>query len=84
MIKQQFLGSFSELGLSILTHSSSSNDGSALEGRGSTIEDKDGLGPQVQKLANPAKESKQMRVPYHLSLLVPHRLHELHHPYTGI
>jgi hypothetical protein len=25
-----------------------------------------------------------VRVPYHLALLVPHRLHELHHPYARI
>lgn len=84
MVKQQFLGSLADLGLSILAHSSSRNDGSALEGRGPAIEDEDGLGPEVQELANPAKEAKQMRVPYHLPLLVPHRLHELHHPYARI
>ena len=84
MVKQQFLGGLTDFGLSILTLSSASNDGSALKSWSATIEDEDRLGTQVQELANPSKEPKQMSVPYHISLLVPHRLHELYHPYTRI
>lgn len=48
MIEKQFLGSLAKLGLGVLPLSSSSDHSAALEGWGSAIEYKDGLGPQVQ------------------------------------
>lgn len=84
MIKQQLLGGLADLGLGVLALSAAGNDGPALEGGGAAVEDEDRLGPQVKQLANPAEEAEQMRVPHHLSPLVPHRLHELDHPYARI
>lgn len=84
MVKQQFLGGLADLGLGVLALSPARNNGPALERGGAAIKDEDRLGPKKQQLANPAEEPKQMRVPHHLSSLVPHRLHELNHPYARV
>lgn len=84
MIEKQFLGSLSNFGLSIFPLPPTRNHSPSLESRGATIEDENRLGAQEQELANSTKEAKQMGIADHFSLLVPHRLHKLHHPYTGI
>lgn len=84
LIEKQLLGGLSDLGLCVVALSAARNHGTALESWRCPVEDEDRLGPQEQELANSSKESQQMSVPYHLALLIPHRLHELHHPYARI
>jgi hypothetical protein len=84
LIKKQFLSGFADLSLGVLSQPPTSDDGAALESRGGTVEDEDRLSAEIQKLTNSTKEAKQMSVPYHLSLVVSHRLHELDQPYTSI
>lgn len=84
MIEQQFLSGFTNFGLGVFTLAAARDDGAALEGGGCAIEDEDGLGAEEQELANATEETKQMGVANHFTLVVAHRFHELHHPYTRI
>lgn len=84
MIEKQLLSSLPDFGLRVLALPPASDDGAPLERGRAAVEDEHGLRPEEQELANAAEEAEQVRVADHLSSLVPHRLHELHHPDTGI
>lgn len=84
MIEQQFLGGLADFGLGVFAEAAACDDGAALEGRGSAVEDEDGLGAEEEKLANATEEAEQMGVANHFALLIAHRFDELHHPYARV
>lgn len=84
MIEKQFLGCLSDFSLGILALAAACNDRPALESRCASVENENRFGSEVEELANAPKESQQMSVSDHLSLLISHCLHKLYHPYTSI
>lgn len=84
MIEQQLLRRLPDLRLGILPVPPAGDDRPALERRRPAVKHEHRLRPEEQELANPPEEPEEVRVPHHLPLLVPHRLHELDHPYTRI
>lgn len=84
MVKKELLGGLPDLGTGIFPVSPSRRDRTALEGGGAAVEDEDRPGAEEEQLADATKEAENVRVAHHLSLLIPHRLDELHKPYAGI
>lgn len=84
VIEKQLLSGLPDLGLRVLALPPAGDDGAPLERGRAAVEDEHGLGPEEQELADAAEEAEQVRVADHLPSLVPHRLHELHHPDTSI
>lgn len=80
MIDEKLLRGLADLSTGILTMAAASGDSPALKRRSTTIKDKDRLGAKKEKLADAAKESKNLRIAHHLASLIPHRHHELDHP----
>jgi hypothetical protein len=84
VIKKQFLGSLANFSLSIFALSPASNNGTPLQGRGSTVKDKNRFGSQKQELTNATEESKQMSVANHFAFVITHRFDKLYHPYARV
>lgn len=84
MGEEELLGGLADLGTGGVTVAAAGGDGAALEGRGGSVKDEDGLGAEEEELADAAEEAEKMGIAHHLALFVPHRLHELHHPYARI
>lgn len=84
MIKEKLLCGLADLGLGVVAVAAAGGEGAALEGGGGAVEDEDGLGAEKEELAYATEEAEKVGVADHLPLLVPHRLHELHHPYACV
>lgn len=80
MIEEKLLCGLADLGLGVVTVAAAGGEGAALEGGGGAVEDEDRLGAEEQELADATEKAEEVGVVDHLPLLVPHRLHELHHP----
>lgn len=84
MVEKQLLGGLPDFRLRVLALPPARDDGAPLERGRAAVEDEHGLRPEEQELADAAEEAEQVRVADHLPPVVPHRLHELHHPDAGI
>lgn len=78
--QQELLGSLADLSLRSIAVPAPGGERAALQRRRGAIEDEDGADAKIEELAYAAEEPQQVRVADHLSAVVPHRPHELHHP----
>lgn len=84
MVKEELLSGLADLSAGVITVASARSYRAALESGGGSVEDKNRLCPEEEELADPTEEAEDVGVVDHFPLFVPHRLHELDHPYARV